>query len=1103
MARHDARRVGVSTKGSNIKKPAAYWRARLGGAPTIGQAYVGDLNKDGKEDLLFVSGGELILASPNGDVLWRTGARDFDEVVAIADFDQDGTPELVASTPTGCSLIAATSGKVHWSLAPGEIGTPGAFRVGDLNGDGKPELWIDTCGCCAIEKGSPGVVLSFAAGLDAPTTLGAPPARTHCGAQSNTLGDFDGDGKLDMIVMSEDDATLFGADGKAVATSQPLPKHVGSAQCQAAQLDDTPREELICFTNWVHSGAGQRGLFALRLDPAQTPGLRLLWDSVVSAADGGDARAPTRLSVDLDGDGKLEAVVSGEVNGQYKTFVLNAQTGAELATFAGSAEGDIPDPSQGKRLLLVTTATGTVALSFASSPPGLNPVWSVSGYRVTKGRDWTLASRSGLAETLVADDLTGDTYPEIVLGSMVEPAAVVAYDAAGGTPLLVGKYTLDGGVEASAVGLRGSGATSRFLVGRTDGYVVLLDGALKPTNPSSDGVSALPGTYVGGYYTGRGAGQGLWRGPIAGKSAATDAAEMLLVVDSRGDLVRLDTTGASNVAPAKPQWRLRDTFGASMSTPNAGSTVIGGFRRLHPLTNPPDYVMSTITPTGQVTHSLKLPRKPQWDIVPGDFVGDGTTSFVALTADASLKTDLTCMGATGSLVWQKSVENVSGTEPFSAGDWDGDGADDVVTFISVARVHRGKTGAEVAAAAQTLYYYFTPILQDLTGDASYEIVAQGGYLPVRGLSHDLKTLWIASGPAQPMPYGSLVTCATGAVLVGGSLSSPAQLTFTRASGSAAGTFTAVVLGSGSAFESVAAAQAKNAVLGQLSDIAASTDLDGSGQGPTAVVGSTDGYLYAVDPCTASLRWSHSFGRPVGSPILADTDGDGADEILASVADGYLYALKNESLPAPAFVWDVDPPGTVDVDEIVTEGSLHATWAPVSGATGYEVAVTGATGAYITTPSWVAVGAVTSASLAGLKLYDGAKYYVGVRAISADGKSADTASDGVLVHAPQSDAGVNDGAAGAAGTAGTGGTSSTGGASGFGGGAGAGNSGPGGTGGAVPPGEILSGRACTCSAVGAQGSSSAAWPLALVWLGAWTRVLRRRGTLLPRRPGRQD
>ena len=73
------------------------------------------------------------------------------------------------------------------------------------------------------------------------------------------------------------------------------------------------------------------------------------------------------------------------------------------------------------------------------------------------------------------------------------------------------------------------------------------------------------------------------------------------------------------------------------------------------------------------------------------------------------------------------------------------------------------------------------------------------------------------------------------------------------------------------------------------------NLTGAG-GPSAVVGGSDGWLYAVDPCAGTLTFTYDFGAPVGEPVFGDTDGDGLDEIVVSVADGYLYALRNTPPP---------------------------------------------------------------------------------------------------------------------------------------------------------------------------------------------------------------
>jgi MYXO-CTERM domain-containing protein len=172
------------------------------------------------------------------------------------------------------------------------------------------------------------------------------------------------------------------------------------------------------------------------------------------------------------------------------------------------------------------------------------------------------------------------------------------------------------------------------------------------------------------------------------------------------------------------------------------------------------------------------------------------------------------------------------------------------------------------------------------------------------------------------------------------------------------------------------------------------------------VGSSDGWLYAIDPCTASLAFTHEFTAPVGNVVFGDSDGDGHDELLVSVADGYLYALKQPPIAAPAEVIDTDPDhgiDTADVDDISTIDQLFGAWSPVPGATSYQVAVVHADLSGFVAP-WQEVGLVTKFSATALGLTDGARYVFVVRALKNGAPSPDALSDGVTVHKTGPEAG---------------------------------------------------------------------------------------------------
>jgi outer membrane protein assembly factor BamB len=67
------------------------------------------------------------------------------------------------------------------------------------------------------------------------------------------------------------------------------------------------------------------------------------------------------------------------------------------------------------------------------------------------------------------------------------------------------------------------------------------------------------------------------------------------------------------------------------------------------------------------------------------------------------------------------------------------------------------------------------------------------------------------------------------------------------------------------------------------------DVDGDGR-VEFVVGAADGWLYALDAATGSVRWSIEIGAPLGEPIAADFQNESASGILVPAADGFLYAI---------------------------------------------------------------------------------------------------------------------------------------------------------------------------------------------------------------------
>ncbi|MDP3213317.1 MAG: hypothetical protein Q8S73_04385, partial [Deltaproteobacteria bacterium] len=648
-------------------------------------------------------------------------------------------------------------------------------------------------------------------------------------------------------------------------------------------------------------------------------------------------------------------------------------------------------------------ATAALTLSAA----GLATRWTLPSRRPAFALDPALAPRLGIAHRPLALQLDGDAPLEL-LTTVFDPAlpaeartvtTLVAYDLSGASPAVLG--TLEAPMATTMLTFQTGANLSRDitqpLVVTSDGYLLALDEALRPTNRLVGTEFTIPGMRVGGFYGGptlQGATAVI--GTLPGVSGPERA---VLVRDSRPALVRLDARRGSLASPPVLRWeRARAAWPVIADLDGDGANDLAALDGRALISIDPARgaalrwsVDDAAGPAGSSTSG---------DLLPLRRAGEAGVDLVFLRIDPGFVARPSAFrGRDGSLRWNTFSRALhSGIGTFAVADLSGDGTDDVITTMNALNRVDGRDGT--ASMDAYTVPYGSPIVSSWSGsqpEVFLQASLRDGLLDadfqLRGRVPDVPVSANAGAVLRCAGQPALALSPSGSAEL--RVIRPQQLTPTGPSADAA-TLARVVLAGGLGYASRDLVPAA-ARVGTLSNATAVADGDGAGH-PTLLVGSTDGWLYALDGCSLALRWAHDFRYPVGEPVVGDTDGDGADDVLVSVGDGYLYAMGARTLPAPDMVRDTDPAdeaSDADLDEVETFDTVTARWNTTPGAMRFQVRVTTLAGTALQFPEYTELTG-DRARVAGLPLRLGGRYRVGVVAVGADGSSVESESDGFTV-----------------------------------------------------------------------------------------------------------
>ncbi|MDR3702882.1 MAG: FG-GAP-like repeat-containing protein [Candidatus Sulfopaludibacter sp.] len=174
---------------------------------------VGDFNGDGKADLAianFFGGVTVLLGNGSGSFTAAPGSPfatgTSPSSVAVGDFNGDGKPDLaVANQSSGNVTVLLGNGSGGFTQAPGSpvpVGSnPKSVAVGDFNGDGNADLVVANFGNPL--NGGGGLTVLLGNGSGGFSQAGGSPLAVGATPVSLAVADFNGDGMADVVIANE------------------------------------------------------------------------------------------------------------------------------------------------------------------------------------------------------------------------------------------------------------------------------------------------------------------------------------------------------------------------------------------------------------------------------------------------------------------------------------------------------------------------------------------------------------------------------------------------------------------------------------------------------------------------------------------------------------------------------------------------------------------------------------------------------------------------------------------------------------------------------------------------------------------------------------
>ena len=340
---------------------------------SVSSIAVGDVNRDGKPDLVVAIGcgggncdnaGVVGVLIGNGDgtfpsvVTYGSGATD-PGWVAVGDVNGDGSPDLVVANKSGSVGVLMGNGDGTFQPAVTYSSNGGqSVKIADVNGDGKPDLVMVAGGSVVVLLGNGNGTFQGPVTFDSGGTYSA----------SLAVADLNRDGRPDLAVANQLACSGCGRGSvgvllkdteatTAVLTTSGSPSHVGQAVTFTADVKwidgPVPDGELVTFFDGlttIGTGATASGTatFTTSLLTAKT--------HTIKASYPGDFNFKPSSGV-------VTQVVEKYPTTTSLTSSPNPSQFGQAVTFTAHITSSGPAPTGKVKFLDGTTSIGSVTLS--------------------------------------------------------------------------------------------------------------------------------------------------------------------------------------------------------------------------------------------------------------------------------------------------------------------------------------------------------------------------------------------------------------------------------------------------------------------------------------------------------------------------------------------------------------------------------------------------------------------------------------------------------------------------------------------------------------------------------------------------------------------